>query len=306
VKRLLAIVILAVGGVALFSALLGDRYSPDTANATLDLVRGEGMARAGYAGEAPLAYADPARRLTGEAPEIARAVFQRMGVLRIQGVLMQPDRLIAGLYARRFELIASGMEIIPERCPKVLFSDPTHALGETLLVRKGNPLGLHSYTDLAKSPGLRLGVVSSSPQQKYAVNAGVPAGHIRPLSAPGAGVASLVSGVIDAFASDALTIQMLADQADGESVERALPFTGPVIDGHELKHYGAFAFRNGDKGLAREFNAFLRKFIGTPEHLALVRRFGITAADLPGPNVTAKAICRYGHPGPPRQIAAMN
>jgi polar amino acid transport system substrate-binding protein len=61
------------------------RYAADTANATLDLVRGEGMARAGYAAEAPLAYADAARGLTGEAPEIARAVLQRMGVQSRRG-----------------------------------------------------------------------------------------------------------------------------------------------------------------------------------------------------------------------------
>jgi hypothetical protein len=47
----------------------------------------------------------------------------------------------------------------------------------------------------------------------------------------------------------------------------------------------------------------LKQFIGTSEHLALVRRFGITAADLPG-EVTAKSLCRYGKPGPPQQVAA--
>jgi polar amino acid transport system substrate-binding protein len=77
-----------------------------------------------------------------------------------------------------------------------------------------------------------------------------------------------------------------------------------MVNGHELKHYGAFGFRMNDKGLAREFNAFLKQFIGTPEHLALVRKFGITAADLPAHGVTAKALCRYGgQPGPPQQVA---
>jgi polar amino acid transport system substrate-binding protein len=227
-----------------------------------------------------------------------------MGVNRVEGVLTQPDSLIPELYARRFELIASGMEITPERCRQVLFSDPTHAVGESLLVRRGNPLDLHSYADLAKSRGVRVSVVTGSPQHKYAINAGVPAGNIRVVSATGAGVASLVSGVVDVFASDALTIQALVDQeAANVPFERALPFTGPLVNGHEVKHYGAFGFRKDDKGLAREFNSFLKQFIGTPEHLALVREFGITQADLPPRDVTAKALCRYGQPGPPQQLA---
>jgi hypothetical protein len=71
-----------------------------------------------------------------------------------------------------------------------------------------------------------------------------------------------------------------------------------------VKQYGAFAFRKADKGLMREFNSILKQFIGTPEHLALVRRFGITAADLPAQGVTAKALCQFGNPGPPQQLAA--
>jgi polar amino acid transport system substrate-binding protein len=226
-----------------------------------------------------------------------------MGVRRIEGVVTPADNLIPELYARRFELIASGMAITPARCQKVLFSDPTHAVGESLLVRRGNPSKLHSYEDLAKSPDARVGVITGSPQHNYAINAGVPAGHVRLVSSTSAGTASLLGGVIDAFASDALTVQRLVDQSPDDGIERALPFTGPIVDGHELKHYGAFAFRKEDEGLAREFNTLLKEFLGTPEHLALVRRFGFTAADLPPRDVTAKSLCRHGRPGPPQQLA---
>jgi polar amino acid transport system substrate-binding protein len=162
---------------------------------------------------------------------------------------------------------------------------------------------LHGYEDVAKNPRAYIGVVTGSPQHGFAIAAGVPASRVRLLSAPGSGVASLVSGVIDAFASDALSVQRLVDQSPRDSIERALPFRGPMVDGHEVKHYGAFGFREGDVGLAREFNTRLRQFIGTPEHLALVRPFGITPADIPEKGVTAKMICRHGHPVSPDKLA---
>ena len=297
-RRALWIAAAVVLVIVFLSMLWRDRGSIDRENATLELIRSERMARLGYAGRVPIAYDDPIKGLTGEAAEIARLVLRKMGVDRVEGVLTQSDALVPALYARRFELIANGTEITPERCRQVLFSRPTHATGEAFLVRAGNPHDLHSYRDVARHDHAAIGVVTASVQHRYAIDAGVAASRIRVLSSPAAGLASLSSGVIDAFASDTLAIQLLANRADPTvvaKIERAQPFTGPIVDGVEVKRYGAFAFRKSDAGFHREFNRYLREFIGSDEHLALVRPFGITRADLPG-TVTAKEICRYGHP----------
>jgi len=289
-RVLLIIVVLAVAAAFAAGVLFERRASGDRAEAALVLVLGEGMARLGYADQAPLAYGDPSG-LTGEAPEIARAVLERMGVSRVEGVLTRPGMLIPELYSRRFELIANGLAITQRRCGRVLFSDPTHVIGEGFLVHTGNPLQLHSYADVARNPEANIGVVAGSEQHTFAKRAGIPAGRIRVLTSPGAGVATLMTGAIQAFASDALTVQRLVDQSGTIGLERALPFAEPVIDGHEVKHYAAFAFRKQDVGLAREFNRQLKAFLGTPEHLALVRRFGITEADLPPRNLNAATLC---------------
>lgn len=291
-RVLTALFFIAAFAVLVLAVFFGRRHSADRAEATLVLVKGEGMARVGYADQVPLAYGDATRALTGEAPEIARIVLARMGVNRVEGVLTKPGTLVSELYERRFEIVASGLSITQHRCERVLFSDPTHRIGEGFLVRSGNPLNLHSYADVAKNPNARLGVISGSERHGYAISAGIPASRIRVLSSPGAGVATLLSGGIDAFASDALMVQRLVDQAPGAQVERALPFEGPKIDGQEVQHYAAFAFRKDDVGLAREFNRYLNEFLGTPEHLALVRRFGIAEADIPPKGLTAEAVCR--------------
>ena len=47
---------------------------------TLDRMRARGVARIGFANEAPYAYLDPeSGRLDGEAPEIARVILGRFG-----------------------------------------------------------------------------------------------------------------------------------------------------------------------------------------------------------------------------------
>ncbi len=56
-----------------------------------------------------------------------------------------------------------------------------------------------------------------------------------------------------------------------------------------MKGHGGFAFRPDDKELYEAFNAELKKFIGTPEHIALVEPFGFGAAYLP--NKTTEELC---------------
>jgi len=50
------------------------------AETTLEKVRQQGYIRVGFANEAPFGYATPAGKLTGEAPEVAKAVLTRMGI----------------------------------------------------------------------------------------------------------------------------------------------------------------------------------------------------------------------------------
>ena len=49
-------------------------------------------------------------------------------------------------------------------------------------------------------------------------------------------------------------------------LEKAEPFTDPVIDGKGVRGYGAYAFRKEDQAFVDAFNAELAKFLGTEEH----------------------------------------
>lgn len=272
------------------------RDQPPSVLSTLERIRATGVARVGYANEAPFAYFDSAtNRLTGEAPEVARVLLGQLGVRRIEGVLTDFGSLIPGLQAGRFDLIAAGMYITPPRCQQVLFSNPTYAIGEALLVRAGNPLALHAYDDLIALPEARLGVVTGTVQIGYARSLGIDPQRLLILPDPPSALAALEADRIDAYAATALTAQDLLQRRANERVERAEPFSNPVIDGKDARGYGAFALRAEDAALRRLIDEQLAAFLGTPAHRELVAPFGFTPAELPG-DVTSASLCRGGGP----------
>lgn len=290
--RLLAALLLVVGATFAVSCS-GDKDAaqPELKQGTLERIKAAGKVRVGYANEAPYAYKDTATdRLTGEAPEIARVILKDLGVKEVEGVLTEFGSLIPGLQAGRFDIIAAGMYITPERCAQVTFSNPTYRIGEAFAVKSGNPLDLHGYEGIRDNPDAKIGVVSGAIERKYARGVGIPEDRIVVFPSAPAALAGVKTGVVSAYAGTALTIQDLIDKDKSGLLERATPFTDPVIDGVQVAGYGAFAFRQDDKALADAFNAGLAKFLETPEHLELVRPFGFTERESPG-DATAAALC---------------
>jgi polar amino acid transport system substrate-binding protein len=269
----------------------GSINTDQSTSTTLEKIRKRGVVRIGFANEAPYAYVDSKTgRLTGESPEIARVILKRLGVSEMKGVLTEFGSLIPGLKANRFDIIAAGMYITPPRCKQIAFSNPTYGIGEAFVVRRGNPLKLHSYEDVAKNKRARLGVVTGAIERDYAIKTGIPSNRIRVLPDAPSALEAVAAGRIDAYAGTSLTVNDLLRRANNRSLERAEPFTDPVIDGESVRGYGAFGFRQADKALAAAFNQELEQFIGSPEHLELVKPFGFTAKELPG-DVTAAGLC---------------
>ncbi|WMD21334.1 ectoine/hydroxyectoine ABC transporter substrate-binding protein EhuB [Achromobacter seleniivolatilans] len=266
--------------------------TPSAAASTLEAAKSAGKIRIGYANEAPFAYMDSKEaKVTGESVEIARVVLKRMGINEVDGVLTEFGSLIPGLAAKRFDIIAAGMYVTPERCQQVAFSDPTYGVGEAFLVKEGNPKNLHSYEDVVKNSDAKLGVVVGAIEGDYAQKVNVPSGQMVVFPDAVSALSGVQAGRADAYAATALTINdLMGKTQDGSGLEKAVPFTDPVIDGKGVRGYGAFAFRTDDKAFADAFNAELAKFIGTDEHKKLVAPFGFTDQELPQ-GVTAAKLC---------------
>jgi len=261
---------------------------------TLERIRRAGVARVGFANEAPYAYLDPKTgRLTGESPEIARVVLERLGVAKIQGVLTEFGALIPGLKAGRFDVIAAGMYITPPRCAEVAFSNPTYGIGEALVVRAGNPRGLHSYADVAARSDATLGVVTGAIEREDALKSGIRPAQLQVFPDAITALEAVSAGRVDAYGGTSLTVNTLLAHAANPALERAAPFTDPVIDGKTARGYGAFAFRKSDDALRVAFDRELAQFVGSAAHEALVKPFGFGPSELPGA-ATAAALCAPG------------
>jgi polar amino acid transport system substrate-binding protein len=256
------------------------------AETTFERAKSQGFIRVGFANEAPFGFATPDGKLTGEAPEVAKAVLAKIGIPQVDGVLTEFGSLIPGLKAGRFDIIAAGMFINPKRCAEIAFSEPSYGIGQAMLVKSSNPKGIKDYSSIKENADLKLAVMAGAVEAGYAKDAGVPESQLVVLPDQSSLLAAVQSGRADAAALTALSIADMAKK--GEGVESTKPF-GEVA-GKSVKGHGGFGFRKEDTDLLEAFNSELKKFIGTPEHIALVTPFGFGEDYLP--NKSMEQLCK--------------
>ena len=247
------------------------------AETTLERAKAQGFIRVGFANEAPFGFATPDGKLTGEAPEVAKAVLAKMGIPQVDGVLTEFGSLIPGLMANRFDIIAAGMFINPKRCAQINFSEPSYGIGQAMLVKSGNPKKIKDYSSFKDDTSLKLAVMAGAVEGGYAKDAGVAADQLVTLPDQSSLVAAVTSGRADAAALTALSIADMAKKSEG--VESTTPF-GEVA-GKSVKGHGGFGFRKEDTDLLEAFNTELKAFLGSPDHIALVTPIGFGKDYLP-------------------------
>jgi polar amino acid transport system substrate-binding protein len=278
----------------LILALIASFALPSTAfsEGKLAQVREAGIVRIGFANDAPWSFAKSDGTLAGVDHDIATLVFARLGINTLEGVLNKFGALVPGLQADRFDVLASGFYIRPARCEQVKFSMPTVAIGDGMIVRSGNPKKIDGYTSVVSRPDIKLGAVIGAATMKNAMLAGVPESQILTFSDNISVVAAVRAGRVDGALMTAATAQTIVSEAGDASISRALPFEAAVIDGKPVVNYAGFAFRKQDSDLAAAFDKELATIIGTPEHVKILERYGLSRNELPSPQVTTTDLCK--------------
>lgn len=255
------------------------------AESTLEKAREQGFIRVGFANEAPYGFATSGGELTGEAPEIAKYVLEQMGIPEVDGVLTEFGSLIPGLKAGRFDMVAAGMFITPERCRQIDFSEPSYKIASALLVKEGNPMGLEDYGSVAEQ-GAKLAVLSGAVEKGYAEAAGVADDQFVTLPDPPAMLQAVETGRADAAALTTLSIGNLAEKGDG------VELVGPIDTAGDQSTvgYGGFGFRQDDDAFREEFNQHLAELIGSEKHKELVGEFGF-GKEFMLPDKTTEELC---------------
>lgn len=287
-RRSLLAGVAALGAVGALGAAGCSRVataSAENGGDLLDRLRAQGVVRLGIAGEIPFGYIDRDGELTGEAPELARVVFKRLGVAKVQPVPTEFGSLIPGLNSQQFDVVAAGMYVNAERCAQVIFADPDYQMLDSFVVRKGNPKGLHDYRDVvAKKAKFATG--TGYAQIQHAVAAGYEESDILIVPDQVAGLNAVEAGRADVFAGTALTTrEVVKKSAKAEATEAF----APLVDGKPQVDGGAFAFRPTETKLRDAFNTELHKLKKSGELFRILRPFGFTKDEMT--DLTAKELC---------------
>ena len=241
--RTRAVTILAIFGTC---ALLSWHVLADR---SLDRILERGFIRIGYAVEAPYAFLSPTGAVTGESPELAKYVVRQLGIPDIRWVQTEFGSLVSSLALNRFDVIAAGMFITPERAERVRFSTPTFRVTEGLLVAKGNPLGLHSYDKIRELTTGMVAVLGGAVEESLLWDAGVPSSRLLIVPDALTGRVAVESGEAVALALTEPTIRWMARQDQLGKTEIAEAFKQPRAVASGQVGLGGFAFRQQDTQL---------------------------------------------------------
>ncbi|MEI2417037.1 ectoine/hydroxyectoine ABC transporter substrate-binding protein EhuB [Orrella sp. JC864] len=239
----------------------------------------------------PWGYRDEQGQAAGFHPDLVRAAFAPLGVTKIDFVITEFGALIPGLNAGRFDMVASGIAITPERCKAVIFSEPDLAVGDSLLVKAGNPLNIHSYDDIIANPKIRLTGGRGTLNSRNALDAGVPASQMTYLGDAQAMISALMAGRVDAVTLSAPSVAGLLADGKLEGVERTVPFKGLVRNGVPSMMYTAIAFRQDDDALRQAYNEQLARLKADGVVDTLMAQYNFTDEDRVSEAVTTAKVC---------------
>jgi len=150
-RRMLALTGIAATCFSLRSAFAGGAPSVTSADGSFDRVKSADLLVFGTSNDEPFSFIDAAtNEVAGIDAEMLLEMLKRLGVAKHQVLQVSFDGLIPSLMSSRIDVICDAMYITEKRKKVIDFSQPFYQYGEALLVRKGNPKGLHSLDDLKK------------------------------------------------------------------------------------------------------------------------------------------------------------
>lgn len=280
-----AMTVTATACAAIFAASGGAK-----AESTRERILREGKITIGISNGAPWGFRGENGEPAGFHPDLIKAAFKSLGVEEVEMVITEFGALIPALSAKRFDAIAAGLYITPQRCELVAFSDPDLKLADAALVVEGNPKDVHSYAEIAANSQIMFGVGRGSTTAKNASAAGVPEDRMLLFPDIQSNVSALLTGRIDVAAFSAPTVARILSDDNIKGIERALPFEGVVDNGKERFGYSAIAFRQEDTDLRGLYNSRLQALKADGTVAAIMKKYGFSNQET-APELTSDQIC---------------
>jgi polar amino acid transport system substrate-binding protein len=220
---------------------------------------------AGFFGEEPFAFIDqPKGTYTGLDAEVVKTCSGKLGVKEIFPVQTQWDGLIPGLVAKRYDLIAAGMSTAPKRLEVAIATQPMYKTGSRAMVPKGNPLNIHSWSDITKA-GATMGYVTGGLEGDSAKKLGVKSKGYDSFDAM---VRDLSSGRLKVIVTAEITLKRYIEKTKA-------PFE--LVEPWDYQDQGftpAIYFNKADVGLRDAFNDCISGMKQDGSLKGLMEKFG--------------------------------
>jgi polar amino acid transport system substrate-binding protein len=260
-----------VAAAAVLAAFVASGSSVADEN-KLEELKAQGFARVAIANEPPFTAVGADGKVSGAAPDVARVIFQKLGVPEIVASISEYGAMIPGLQAGRHDVVTAGLFMKPERCAAVAYSEPVLCDAEAFLLKKGNPKGFKSFADIAKDPTGTIGAPGGGTEEKLALEAGVPRERVIVVPDGQSGLKMLQDGRIDAYSLPVLSINDLASKANDPNLEVVAPVEGAPV------YCDGAAFRKGDEALRDAYDVELAKLKESGEFAKIIEPYGFSAA----------------------------
>lgn len=196
----------------------------------------------------PFEMTDKQGRIVGFEIDLLKVMSQALGV-ELELVAVPYTELVAGLLAKKFDLIGSGMTVTQERNLKLNFSDSFIVVGQSVLLHPrllGKVTSVEDLDDASYRIATTEGTTGEAAARRF-----LGAARISSFATPEEGVRQVLQGRADAFIHDA-PYNLIALSRPENSVLLALeqPFTFEPL---------AFGVKKGDFDSLNWINHFLNQ-----------------------------------------------
>lgn len=275
----------ASGGAAASGAAPGNET-------TLQRIKREKLVTVGFVNEPPYNFAESGK-LTGGYPEALRAFFATIDPeIKMDGVLTEFSALIPGLVAKQFDINGGGMNIRTTRCAQIAFANPEVQAIFVFIVKKGNPMNLHTFKDIATT-GARYGAVTGAAEVEVADAVGIAKDKQTLFPDAPALVAGLQANRVDVIAATSLAATDIIKKTNDPNIELVVPTEIPLDkNGKQSVGYVAIGMRKEDQDLVDAYNKWQTEAKKSGKLLEIMAPFGFTAADMAPVTVTAEEVCK--------------
>nr|WP_227872342.1 amino acid ABC transporter substrate-binding protein [Paenibacillus albus] len=224
----------------------------------LESIKGSGEIKIGTEGTyAPFTFHDKDGKLTGFDVEIAEEVAKRIGV-KPNFIETKWDGMLAGLDAKRFDMVANEVTIREDRQEKYDFSDP-YILSKAVLIVKDSNTDIKKLADLK---GKKSGQSLTSDLGDIAKGNGA---ELVPIDGFNQAIDLLVSGRIDATINDKLSFLDLKKQKPDVPIK--------VVDETNNASQSGLLFHKGNAELVSAVNKALSDMKADGKYLEISSKY---------------------------------